>query len=265
LGAVGVVGLLWPPLLAALALAMLAVGISALQAVHAGARSTAADWRRGPRRERVARTATTALLYLIQPLARLSGRVRHGLTPWRIRGPATPTALLRRTWTMWSEEWLAFDAWLGRMEASIADMQLVAVRGGDYDAWDLEVRGGLLAGVRVRAAVEEHGAGRQLLRFRVQPRPLVMTLAVLAVFVAGAAAAASASSWAGTAALALCGGLIAARAGHECLIAASALRRATLEMERDVAAEHGYPPPRDSPALERMPHRPGGDEPRKRA
>jgi hypothetical protein len=154
---------------------------------------------------------------------------------------------------MWSERWQALDAWLGGLEARIAEMQIAAVRGGEYDAWDLEVRGGLLAGVRIRAAVEEHGAGRQLLRFRVRPRPLPVTLAVLAVFAAGAAAAASASSWSAAAALAVCGGVIAARAGRECLIAASALRWATLQMEREVAAEHGYPPPASSPAPEPLP------------
>jgi GT2 family glycosyltransferase len=248
LGVVGLVGALWPPLFAVLALAMLAAGISALQAVIAGVRCAAADWRRLPPRECVALMATTALLHLLQPVARLSGRIRSGLTPWRIRGSADATPL-RRTWTVWSEEWRAFDAWLGRLEARIADMGLAAVRGGDYDTWDLEIRVGLLASVRMRAAVEEHGAGRQLLRFRVQPRPLAMTASVLAVFVTGAAAAASASSWAAATVLATGGGLIAARAVRECLTAASVLHRATLLMERDMPAEHGYRASRGAPRL----------------
>jgi O-antigen biosynthesis protein len=252
LGIVGLAGVLWPPLFAALAIAMLAVGVSALQAALAGARSLAPEWRLGPRRERVVLTCTTAVLHLLQPLARLSGRLRHGLTPWRIRRPVTAVPLLWRTCTMWSEKWQAFDAWMGRLERNIADMELVAMRGGDYDAWDLEVRGGLLAGARLRAAVEEHGAGRQLLRFRVQPRPMAMAVVLVAAVVAGAAAAAVAAAWAAVAALAVAGGLIAARAGHECLIAASALRQATLQVEHDVAVEQGSPPP-NAPAVEPTP------------
>src|SRR5205085_11988279 len=41
--------------------------------------------------------------------------------------------------------------------------------GGAYDRWEFEVRGGLLGSVRLRAAIEEHGAGRQLVRYRAWP------------------------------------------------------------------------------------------------
>ena len=253
LGLVGLAGVLWAPLFALLAIAMLAVGVSALQAAVAGARSSAPDWRLRPRRERVALRATTAALHLIQPLARLSGRIRHGLTPWRIRRPATALGLLRRTWTMWSEEWQPFDVWMGRLEANIAAMELVAVRGGDYDEWDLEVRGGFLAGARLRAAVEEHGGARQLLRFRVQARPVAVTLGLVAGLAAAAAAAAFSASLGAAAALVVAGGLVATRAARECLIAASALRQATLQVEGDAAAGHGCPPSRSTTAPDPLP------------
>jgi hypothetical protein len=74
----------------------------------------------------------------------------------------------------------------------------------------------------------------------VKPRLIATTAALIAVFVAAAAAAAMAASWAASAALAFGGGVIAARAGREYLIAASALRRATLGTGRDVAAEQGF-------------------------
>ena len=32
------------------------------------------------------------------------------------------------------------------------------MQGGDYDRWDLEIRGGLLGSLRTRMAIEEHGA-----------------------------------------------------------------------------------------------------------
>ena len=38
--------------------------------------------------------------------------------------------------------------------------------GGDYDEWDLRVRGGLLAGARLVMAVEDHEGGKQNVHFR---------------------------------------------------------------------------------------------------
>ena len=45
----------------------------------------------------------------------------------------------------------------------------VVVRGGDYDRWDLEVRGGLVGTARAQLVIEEHGEGRQLARLRIWP------------------------------------------------------------------------------------------------
>ena len=42
--------------------------------------------------------------------------------------------------------------------------------GGEYDRWDVEVRGGTLGAARLFMTVEEHGAGKQLFRFRSWPR-----------------------------------------------------------------------------------------------
>jgi hypothetical protein len=71
---------------------------------------------------------------------------------------------------------------LQRVEALLGmDGRLVA-RGGDYDGWDLEVRAGGLSAVRVLLTIEEHGQGRQMVRFRARPsyRPAVLgTLAGL--------------------------------------------------------------------------------------
>jgi hypothetical protein len=66
----------------------------------------------------------------------------------------------------------------------------VAQRGGDFDAWDLDVRGGLAGSARVSLAIEEHGDQKQLLRWRVRPRAsrmlavLAATLGVLALIAA---------------------------------------------------------------------------------
>ena len=61
--------------------------------------------------------------------------------------------------------------------------------GGDYDQWDLDVRGGFLGSARLCMAVEEHGAGRQLFRFRIWPR-YKTAMMLLGFSLAGLAAAA---------------------------------------------------------------------------
>ena len=61
--------------------------------------------------------------------------------------------------------------------------------GGPFDPWDLKVRGGMLADSAINVAVEEHGGGKQLYRFRLSPsvsRPAWATLALSVVLALGA-------------------------------------------------------------------------------
>src|SRR5439155_23487951 len=91
-----------------------------------------------------------------------------------------------------------------------------ALRGGDFDGWDLEVPGGIFGSCRVRMAVEEHGAGRQLVRYRSWPRtaPLIpLLLMLLALAAAGAALNRAAIAFAFLAAASLVVGLLLVRQG----------------------------------------------------
>ena len=229
LAVVGVFGLFWAPLLLALVLGGLAVGVSVLQAALGGRRCACPGWRQKPARERAALLGLTMTLHLIQPLARLWGRVRNGLTPWRELAPRAGR-MPRGRWTFWSERWRAPEDWLARIEARLAGMGIVTARGGGYDRWDLEVRAGLLLNLRLRTAVEEHGEGRQLLRFRARPRLSAIMTVLLVLLLVAAGAAASAGEWVPAAGL---GALVAAvlvRTGRDCMAAAAALRQATLEI-----------------------------------
>jgi hypothetical protein len=77
---------------------------------------------------------------------------------------------LPRTRVSWSERPTTADERLQAIEAALRGCGAVVTRGGDYDSWDLEVRNGGLGAARVRTLVEEHGGGRQFVRFKVSPR-----------------------------------------------------------------------------------------------
>jgi GT2 family glycosyltransferase len=144
----------------------------------------------GRRRERAALWLLTYGLHLAQPVVRLRGRFGHGLTPWRPFAPRGRMLPLRRNATIWSESWAAPEWWLSRLETALRTRGVPVARGGDFDTYDLRVRGGLGLGARIQMAVEEHGSGRQLLRFRITPRSgvwapgLVAGIAALGALVA---------------------------------------------------------------------------------
>jgi GT2 family glycosyltransferase len=159
---------LWPPLrFAGIGLALALAALFA-QAARSAARARLRD---GPR-SRLSRWKMRSLifgLHLLQPAARLTGRLRHGLAPWKLRGKAPWTLPRPSQPTIWSESWREPTAWLQALEQGLREAGAVVNRGGEYDRFELAVNGGPCAGVRVRFAVEEHGEGRQYLRFRVWP------------------------------------------------------------------------------------------------
>jgi hypothetical protein len=105
-------------------------------------------------------------MHLLQPAARLWGRVKHGLTPWRRRARRQPKTEAPLTTTIWSEIWRAPHDWLTDVQAELTNAGAIASAGGDFDEWDLRVRGGLLAGAKLVMAVEDHAGGKQNIRFR---------------------------------------------------------------------------------------------------
>ncbi|MBV9774606.1 MAG: glycosyltransferase [Gemmatimonadetes bacterium] len=221
LAALSLVGLLWPPLLVALPLAAAAVLAQLGQALRGGMR---ACFRRPmPPAAVVARRGLTTLLHLLQPLARLRGRLAHGITPWRrqgVRGLALPRP---RVLCAWSERWRDPANRLRELDAALREERAVVRHGGDTDRWDLELRDGTLGSVRVRMAVEEHGGGRQLVRLRAWPRPasIVLWLA-LGLLVLGTGAAAD-GAWAAAAVLTLAAGALLLRVSNDCASALAAL------------------------------------------
>jgi hypothetical protein len=181
----------------------------------------------------------TAWLHLLQPLARLRGRLDHGLTPWRRRRPSSLSWPGGGTWTLWTERRREPNDWLVELQQTLRLSGYVVRRGGDFDGWDFEVRTGTLGGVRVLMSHEEHGRGRQLVRLRAWPHAgfgvaLASGLVALSVLASAAGAAAAAVS------LVALAGVVAVRGLADCAGATGTVRdvfqaraRAALQPERE--------------------------------
>jgi hypothetical protein len=179
-------GATWAPLLVLAPVLAAIAGALAVRSVTSAARARFPTPDLSPG-ELLMRRGLAALLYVAQPLVRLEGRLRHGLTPWRRFAGSSRALPVSRRLERWREEWIDPIDWLREFERRIVQAGAVTRRGSGFDEWDIETRGGALAGVRITTAVEEHGAGRQLLRLRCRPTyslgavGLTLVLAVLTV------------------------------------------------------------------------------------
>jgi GT2 family glycosyltransferase len=165
LGLLGLLGFIWPDLQWAWLPFALAVAVVVVQATLSTTENQTLH--HTPRKNR--HTLLTIWLHLIQPVARLYGRFKHGLTPWRPKGAGSRFAFFfspTREFTHWSEEWHAPEEWLATVEQHMVALHTRVRRGGDFDEWDLQARTGLFAYGRALLLVEDHGAGKQMLRFR---------------------------------------------------------------------------------------------------
>jgi hypothetical protein len=226
-------GALWQPLLAFAPLLVIAAGAVVAEAIR-GARSAPVRVPGRGRARELAMRGLVAALCLAQPLARLAGRQRLGLVPWRRNGHRSFAPPVPRTIALWSEQWRGAADWLGELHSALLASGHAVRRGGDYDRWDLYVRVGMLGGARLRLGLEEHGQGRQLARFRVSPRPsragllLASSLALLAVAAVTAGSVAAVVLGA-TAVLVSCGVAL------DCALAQGALRAGLAEATEPVA------------------------------
>jgi GT2 family glycosyltransferase len=233
-------GAQWSPLLAFAPL--LAVAIVA-PLTQAGLAASAARYRLQLRTmPRLRRFALTTALHLLQPLARLWGRLRFGRTPWRrtVSGFWWPVG---RTCALWSEHWRSAEARLRALETVLRQGPGVTRRGGDFDRWDLEVSGGLFGAARTLMVIEEHGSGRQLVRLRIWPRVSSGGVLVSALFVLLATGAAHDGPRALAAALGALALLALGSAAKECAGAVAAVSRAFERQQEEIfsAADSALP------------------------
>lgn len=207
LGLLSAGGIFWSPLLGAIPVLIPAVTLVLIQ-IAAGASRAVFPSRPRDLGAKAKLYALTGLLYFLQPIARLQGRIGWGLTPWRISASAGWVYPRERVLTVWSETWRSDERWLTELEMALKAHGVGVRRGGDFDEWDLSVPGGLAGEVRITMVLEEHGSGKQNLRFRVSPRgvdgvsALAWGVGIVAVAMSGLGNAAGAVI-AGLAAIAL--------------------------------------------------------------
>ncbi|MHA1237112.1 MAG: glycosyltransferase [Candidatus Hodarchaeales archaeon] len=126
----------------------------------------------------------TSCLNLLQPIARLLGRVQNGLTPWRSNNN---NARIVMPWpiktSFWNENWIYPEDRLQSIEKYLIDNNFVVKRGDSFDNWDLEVRGGLFGSSTMLMESEDHEDGMQLSRFKITPKVSNFSVFILFLFI----------------------------------------------------------------------------------
>jgi O-antigen biosynthesis protein len=223
-------GYSWKPLLLVAPLLLFALGAPVAHAIASGIGICPS----GPTRNflgKVHLIGVTTLLHLLQPLARLFGRVRWGLTPWRWVKTGSPSFPRADSIVLWSEVWHAAQDRLEDVESALKQLAGVVRRGGDFDNWDLEIRSGLLGSARLRMVAEEHGQGKQLVRWTVSPKCSGTGLVVLSTLIAISVGAGIAYAWTACTTVAIMGLLLGLSVLQECEAATALALRAIQERE----------------------------------
>jgi GT2 family glycosyltransferase len=160
-------GLLWSPLFVAAVALIPALAIPLAYVVQVATAAPVAQFTSSGSSAFRARLLV-AWFHMTQPLYRLRGRLQEGLTPWKWpRHGLSPLGF--REYTQWHEEWVAAHDRLAHLERSLQSLGARTRRGGVFDKWDLELKGGPFGGVRLRMVIEEHGGGKQFVRCRTEP------------------------------------------------------------------------------------------------
>jgi cellulose synthase/poly-beta-1,6-N-acetylglucosamine synthase-like glycosyltransferase len=176
-----ILSLLWKPLLIAIPLFIVSIGLPLIGVVKSMAAATFKNASLSSFK-RFKLRLLVGFLHIVQPMTRLYSRSCCGLTPWRRYETSYYVFPRSRKYTIWSESWRAYSKWVQSIKTAIIKQGAIVKQGGEFDHWDLEIRGGLWGAVRSQMAIEEHGGGKQLVRFRTWPIIYPMGLALTFLF-----------------------------------------------------------------------------------
>jgi hypothetical protein len=181
LGFLTALGASWTPLLWLAPMLGAGLSLTLMQAARAGHRASFDPQERSKFCRGAMRLLVT-WLHVAQPAARLLGRIQHGMGPWSWKGftPIIPRTTITSLWTV---RWEPIHSRLSEVESILKKSGATVVAGGDFDSWDLSIRGGLFGAIRVVAMIEEHERGQQLCRFRAWPKVPAGIVTMLPAFV----------------------------------------------------------------------------------
>jgi len=176
----GLSGLLWPPLFIFAGFSLLGL-VVLLSNILVHVRQTQFHLSSFARTRPLALASLTALLYILQPLARLHGRIRYRVLPWWKKDFAFFWPWI---WgfSYWSDAAIPADQRLLYMEHKIQGTGFFDRRSGLFDRWDLQVKGGFFGKARIYFACENHGSS-QMLRASVIPFVRRRALVLLVLFI----------------------------------------------------------------------------------
>jgi hypothetical protein len=218
---VSISGILWKPLLIAIPFLLAAVGVPVAQALMSAAVTPIVNGSKS-RWSRIKMRLMIATLHIMQPIARLRGRLRYGLSPWARAGIRLYAWPHTRTITQWNETWEGPEKRLHSLEKKLREFGARIIRGSAYDRWDLEVRGGMFGSTRILMGIEEHGQGKQLLRFRNWPQVTPAVGGLLAVLLGLTILTLGIQNWGATIVLWSLAFLLGTRVAGDCAAATAA-------------------------------------------
>jgi glycosyltransferase involved in cell wall biosynthesis len=169
-------GIIWSPMLYLLPLALLVIFLPLTQIIYNVSKIKAKTKYYNLYRNFRFRS-TIVWFHFMQPLARLLGRFKNDLTPWRNYGKGDYAIPLVQNVNVWCEHWITPETRLEKIESLLRSEHACVERGHIYARWDLLVKGGALGSAKLFMAAEDHEGGRQFLRFRISPN-----LSLIAVF-----------------------------------------------------------------------------------
>jgi hypothetical protein len=229
-----VLGISWAPLLLAGAPLIVAVLTSVLQSFRAAGR--ARYERQAGLGRRLVRRELTVFLHLLQPAARLHGRIQSGLTPWRRKRLVRMALPRRRTLRFWAKP-RSHEVWIGSIQSALTDGSAAAVGSRPGDTFDLEELGGTFGAARLILALEDHPAGRQFVRLRFWPRWSPWAKGLVSVLLLLSAVALADGAWAIAAVFGLTVLHVALSAYSQSVAALVDLRQAVEQQVRALAVQ----------------------------
>src|SRR5437867_11547063 len=109
---------------------------------------------------------TIFTLHLLQPLARLVGRIGGGLTPWRRRATRIRPKFLSSQMKMWRDRWEPPETALRDLYAQLRSSRLFTIPVCYCNSWNPESSRGLFGTSRLPPGVTYEPPEKQSIRYR---------------------------------------------------------------------------------------------------